>query len=550
MYCQETGLKNEQSILIIGVDGGTWTILKPAMEHGYMPFLKSMVDKGASGILESTIPAITPAAWGTFQTGMNPGENGVHDFFQWDKRQKKTSIVNSENLRETIWEIASRTGKRVGVINVPMTYPPKPVNGYVIGGLLTPSLESEFTYPAGLKNELLSAVPDYSILNLGKTDKSRPHKDIAAFVEQMASELDNRANAAEFVINKGPLDILMVHFQAPDAVQHHLWGYIAEGHRLYDAKVRRRVFESFYSRLDHQMQRVSELFWKSVERPGTTFIVSDHGFQASDTAVNLGVWLKRQGYLQANPRKWNMRLFLAKAFRRSGLKRLLARFLPDRIMSMTDESQFRRNTGPYCWEQSRAYATGGNSEGFIYLLEEDQGRRTVTERGLISDLGTLKDHSGNPIVSHVYRKQEIFHGSRMDIMPDLVVVPAEGYSFYGTHQKTSRLLRKTGKSKGIPIGKHDKDGIFVACGNDVVRKEGLRASIADIAPTVLCMMSLPVRADCDGHILTEVFSGGLSVNHRSEGSYLPEQTSRQRPRTYDSKEQQHIEDRLRGLGYL
>ena len=90
-----------RKILIIGIDGGTWTVLTPAINQGFMPYLKSLVDSGASGILQSTIPAITPAAWGSFQTGVNPGVNGVFDFAYWDKSENKAHYV-SPGLKKKI----------------------------------------------------------------------------------------------------------------------------------------------------------------------------------------------------------------------------------------------------------------------------------------------------------------------------------------------------------------------------------------------------------------------------------------------------------------
>lgn len=95
-------------ILIIGIDGGTWSILTGALTEGYLPCLKSLVDSGASGILESTIPALTPAAWGVFQTGMNPGAPGVFNFAYWDKQQKRMCFLSSKSFKSTLWDITSR----------------------------------------------------------------------------------------------------------------------------------------------------------------------------------------------------------------------------------------------------------------------------------------------------------------------------------------------------------------------------------------------------------------------------------------------------------
>ena len=176
--------KRNRKIFIIGIDGGTWTVLTPTIEQGYMPFLKSLVETGASGILESTLPAITPAAWGSFQTGCNPGQNGAFDFAYWDRKQKKDCYVSSNTLQTTIWETAGKAGKRVGLVNVPMTYPPKKINGCMVTGILTPSLKSNFTYPAELKKQLLKAVPHYHIFNLKNASAGSPHKNFKPFVRQ------------------------------------------------------------------------------------------------------------------------------------------------------------------------------------------------------------------------------------------------------------------------------------------------------------------------------------------------------------------------------
>ncbi|HSV27062.1 MAG TPA: alkaline phosphatase family protein, partial [Sedimentisphaerales bacterium] len=169
-------------VLVIGIDGGTWTVLRPAMERGYMPFLKRLVETGASGVLMSTIPALTPPAWASFQTGCNPGKTGVFCFTLLDRATRKNTFVSAEMLRETLWEAAGNAGRRVVVLNLPMSYPPKPINGCMVTGLMTPSMRSEFTHPKELKAELLKAVPGYHIFNMeGVRDVPVP-QDIPGFI--------------------------------------------------------------------------------------------------------------------------------------------------------------------------------------------------------------------------------------------------------------------------------------------------------------------------------------------------------------------------------
>ena len=169
------GILMSKKVLIIGVDGGTWKVLEPAMQKGCMPYLQSLVKNGCSGTLLSTTPPKTAAAWSTFQTGMNPGQNGVFDFAYWDRHTKEAVIVNATALQKTIWEYASEAQKKVAMINVPMTYPLREINGYTVSGLLTPSLQSNFTWPPEFKDELLAAIPGYDILNLNNIKQGTPH---------------------------------------------------------------------------------------------------------------------------------------------------------------------------------------------------------------------------------------------------------------------------------------------------------------------------------------------------------------------------------------
>ena len=65
----------------------------------------------------------------------------------------------------SIGQILGDKGLRVGSISVPMTYPPVPVNGFLISGFEAVSTQSEFTYPPELKAELLRRWPEYSFKN-------------------------------------------------------------------------------------------------------------------------------------------------------------------------------------------------------------------------------------------------------------------------------------------------------------------------------------------------------------------------------------------------
>jgi len=88
-------------VMIIGIDGGTWDILGPACDKGLMPNLNRFRNEGVYGTLKSTHPPITPPAWTTLMTGMNPGHHGIGGFFEYDpdKKLPKTSTVQISETR-------------------------------------------------------------------------------------------------------------------------------------------------------------------------------------------------------------------------------------------------------------------------------------------------------------------------------------------------------------------------------------------------------------------------------------------------------------------
>jgi predicted AlkP superfamily phosphohydrolase/phosphomutase len=65
---------------VLGLDGATFDQLKPLMDQGYLPTIKSMCAHGASGPLETVFPPVTAPAWLSMATGLNPGKSGIFDY--------------------------------------------------------------------------------------------------------------------------------------------------------------------------------------------------------------------------------------------------------------------------------------------------------------------------------------------------------------------------------------------------------------------------------------------------------------------------------------
>ena len=535
-------------VLIIGIDGGTWRVLNPAMERGHMPFLKGLVEGGVRGSLASTTPPKTPAAWSAFQTGTNPGKTGIYDFAFWDRHERAVRYASAASLAGTLWELAGAAGRRVAVINVPLTYPPRAVNGYMITGLPTPSLESDFTWPPELRDELLKAVPDYHIFSLGGMSRRAPHRRPRQFIEMLNRIVENRAVAACWLMARGPLDLCMVHFQAPDVVQHVLWGYMDSTHPLYDPALHEYILAEFYGRLDGQMRRVAQAFEACGTGDCLTLVVSDHGFQTHLARVNLGNWLARQGYLVVHPRRQRLGPLsgILRTARKLGLEPLLrwTRF-GRKLTMLLDEPAFE-----FDFSSSRVFSFSRGNDGFVFLLEQDANARAVTESQLRKDLAGLVDpRTRQQVVKSIHRKEEIYAGPKLDLLPDLIVKPADGYSFTGDYQHgVKRLFSPVRRWSDFHVGMHHADGILVASGLGVRRGAQIAgARLVDIAPTVLAVLGVAASPDMDGCALGELFTAGFPAAQRPSKTVAP---SANETHQYSQQDVENIERRLRELGYI
>ena len=150
---------SKRRVMVIGLDGATFDLIRPWIEDGTMPTLQRLVKDGASGVLTTTLPPISSSAWASFSTGKNPGKHGLVDFVHPRPNSYQISIVSpQQRASKAIWNLLTDAGRRVGIVGMPVTYPPEEVNGYMISDFLTPIASDDYTYPPSLAQELEQAM--------------------------------------------------------------------------------------------------------------------------------------------------------------------------------------------------------------------------------------------------------------------------------------------------------------------------------------------------------------------------------------------------------
>lgn len=548
-------------VFIIGIDGATFDLMGPWMAAGQLPTLARLMREGAHGPLRSCLPPHSAPAWTSFMTGKNPGKHGIFHFTEAIPQSYQFRYVNAATRRApSLWRILGDHGLRVGVMNVPMTFPPEPVNGFLISGLDTPSEQSEFTHPASLKQDLRRAVPNYHLdarfLGHMRDDATR-----AAVLKEMQDIERSRVDAMLYLINQQPLDFGMVVFTSTDQVQHHFWKYLSDPTSpFHDAILQ------IYQNIDENVARLLD----ALPEETTVILMSDHGFGAmSERLFYLNRWLEQSRLLKLKPQKAGLKglgLRIAKS-----AERWLRQHLPEsakrRLLGMFPQAQQRLATmtslGAIDWSQTKAFASEmGATAASIYINTKGvfpQG--TVDPRDydkLCADITdallSLRDpDTGETIIKGVLRRDEVYHGPCTSLAPDLLIAWWEDGacavkpSFRGGDK--SQIFDKRSTDDLGWSGNHRRDGILILVGQGIRRGTTIsNASIMDIAPTVLYRMGLPIPDDMDGKVLLDAFepefaSRPITTTTAINPNGHPE-------RGYSEEEAEAMAEKLRGLGYL
>ncbi|MBX3395971.1 MAG: alkaline phosphatase family protein [Phycisphaerae bacterium] len=533
-------------LLLIGLDGATFDVLGPLMDRGLMPELKDLVDRGVSGPLESTRPPITPAAWTTFMTGKGPGKHGIIDFLRYDPTTNRLSFNNNTKIStkaKTIWQILSDKHYRVGSINVPMTFPPEPVNGFMISGFDTPP-GKDFTYPKALQKEILAKYPDYTHEKKWERKATGGEDLFRKNIEYIMQSFDRGHDLARFCGDKYGWDVMMVLYKFVDNLQHKAWRHIDERTR-HENPVRAKLVEQCWTHLDSVIGKLKAL---AAEQNADIIVMSDHGHGSLDGKVQPNLLLKRWGYLSLRSPLAQLRI------RASTLWRRLTN--PGFAASIGQSSHLDQDLA-IDWPRTQACVLHAGVYGFLYLNlkgRQPQGiveprdfnriRAEIREKLLAAK---CKDRDGKEmnIFSDVFVTEDHYNCDRAahPWMPDLLLAPADGLA-------AVKKIRGNAPVRWVPFnrleGTHRLDGVFIAQGAAVKSGITLRAHIADLAPTILAGLGEPVPKDMDGKVLRSIFTSAVDVAYEPPTERKVDEASPM----LSEQQMQEVATRLSDLGYL
>ena len=279
-------------VFVIGLDGATWNLIDPMVAKGELPALKKLIGNGTRTVLKSTLIPVSPAAWGSFATGCGPDKHGIFDFVHRKKGTYEQVPYSSRDRKcEAIWNILSKEGKKVGILNVPGTYPVEKVNGFMVTGFPTLEEYEDFTYPRNLLWELRREI--------GKDFRFQPKihfQEEARFLEEIHLITDNVFKATNYLMNNKKWDFFMTVFMGIDALGHAFWRYMDPQHPMYDGNVPKEFKQAIFNIYKHIDKNIYAL-QKNVDSDTAIILMSDHGFGPVYYGVSINNWLLDEGFL-------------------------------------------------------------------------------------------------------------------------------------------------------------------------------------------------------------------------------------------------------------
>lgn len=545
--------------LVIGMDGADWQIVDPLLEQGELPNLARLLKGGVRAPLRTIVPAITFAAWPSLITGKNPGWHGIYSYWAVDPSRydtEKALISSRPIVGRTIFDHLGSLGLRVCAYQVPMTYPAWRINGDMVAGFPTPDMGKAYCCPPELAEWVPSPLPSHI-----HGERIRP----AMASRNPGEYLERLTQSMERFLAEDAHDFYMVVENVTDFASHIFWRLHDPTFPTYDRELARQLGDPLtecYRLVDGAVGRLLE----RTADDWVIVVVSDHGSCRAPTKwFHPNAWLLGQGLLRAGgggrarAARAGLRL-VRRVVSAATVRARLVRFLPRRLARRFERA--RSLSQAVDWTATRAYCvrleprTGG-------IMINLRGRQPngLVEPGaeyeqlcaqLSAGLRELRDSkTGQPLVTEVWRRDELYQGPFAEQAPDIIYYTAPDYRCGDrldrlVDEQNRRLLK-------VVSGHHTRDGILALRSPGIFRQgaalEG--ANILDVVPTLYHAMGLAVPEDAEGTVLLEAFEPAYLAEHpvRTQGALAGGSISGEAG-FGSEQEEEGVRLSLRALGYV
>ncbi len=529
---------------IIGLDGAGFFLVQDWIKKGYLPNLKKIAEKGVFTSLNSSFIPITPIAWTSITTGKNAGKHGIFDWSVQKGSGYEYDIVSSIHCKaDRLWSILNRYGFTTGVFNISITYPPDEVDGFFVSGFDTPSIESDFTRPKSLKDDLLKSVKDYELsAEVGYTKGEEKR-----YADTLKRHLKSKKEAIDFLLDRYDCDFNIFVVMELDHLHHKLW-------RLVEKESDMAI--EVYALAD---EIVGDIL---LRRPDDNiFIVSDHGGGSLEGVIYLNRWLMSEGLLKVfDSPMLRIKYLLSKYDLIAKTYRVISKLglgWIKRFLSKDAQEKFATSFISFNdidWSKTKAFAMG--EFGQIYINEKEKFRDGIVDKEeyndlverIVSGLKQIMDSSGISLVDQIYRNDEVYSGQFLASAPD-IICSFRDYAYDSSVKFGFEQEDVIGPPEFEDTGTHRREGIFFACGPHIKKTETEKQlDICDITPTILYIFGCPIDKYMDGKVAEEIFTDEFKRENKIK--FVEEQGSKEQKKDFTDEDREEVAKKLRALGYM
>jgi predicted AlkP superfamily phosphohydrolase/phosphomutase len=511
-------------VLVISLAEATMDLIIPWAEAGLLPTFKRLMTEGTSGPLRSQIPLITPQMWGTIVTGKSPGYHGLFDFWQRGSDGRFREINGSDLKEKPIWQILSDNGIRSAIVNIPFTFPPQRINGFMIAGEDAPGAHRSIANPSSLYDEIVKKFGKYRLKDIFVGGRQKT--DYLTLIEE---DVTKHTDVLEYLVSEKEWDFFLTFYSATAIAQHYFWSDMESQDK---SNPFRNVIETAYRCLDTAMDRLV----KAAGPETIVFVISECGAGPLQSGVQINTWLEREGFLTRKIRASNTSSkYTSMNVIKSGLHKVVANLRKNAQVYIPKSMYFwvNRNmkgvkalvqsylvSSDIKWTKTQAFSRGKEGDIFINLKGRDPhgivnpGAEYESVRDSIIDrLSKLIDpETGRNAVDRVYRAEELYKGPMLEWAPDLIIewhdtayMPTES-----DRDRESIFVPRWREYMNWPTtGSHQIDGILFAKGPGISKAKRVEgARIIDMMPTWLCALNQRIPADLEGCTIPGLFEDG------------------------------------------
>ena len=536
--------------LVLGMDGADHDLVRSLLAQGRLPTVARLAREGCFGPLRSTIPAITPTAWSSFLTGLNPAGHGIFNFSTNPNRGTHRLESAASRGGAPFWRALGAAGVRSAFVAVPFTYPAEPLEGIVVTGYGGP--EPPQVLPERARERIVAAHPDLATARHPMAE--RWWEDFERYARRLIEHVDQVEDVCRLAFELEPeLGVLCVDFMSTDHIGHLGFHRLDPDHPAYDPDRAGDELVQVYEAVDAACGRLVAAAAERFGEEPTVLVLSDHGMKPIHWTFHANRWLEEHGHLRYRRRSLQglkrTRLdVLAKVDQRlARTTRGYARAL-DRVPFLPETGR-ERTFADVDYGSTRAYAFA--SGGQIYLGEASRARLDprYAEQLAVELESVAHPETGEPAFS-VRRKEELFHGPFLDKAPELVLLPHDERIYVDSgrrrweraFERHDRLDPEVGYGYS---GHHGVTGILAAAGPGIaVGDVPEQAEITQIAATVCRLFGLELE-NVDGAPLEGILADEGAGGRRVAAAGV---AAREEP-VYSEDEEAAMIERLRDLGY-